>query len=82
MIDTISKNLVKLKQEFRHSYSGNSQIQEVVPLTKSELFPIDQNNLNTLHMFAAKIQFTIIHMKKKLTELIAWYMKGISTSTG
>ena len=54
MIDDISKNLVKLKQEFRQSYSGNSHIQEIVPLAKSDPIPIDQNELDMLHTFAAK----------------------------
>ena len=76
MIDTISKNLVKLKQEFRHSYSGNSQIQEVVPLTKSELFPIDQNNLNTLHMFAAKNPIYYNSYEKKINGVDCMVYEG------
>ena len=54
MIDDIAKNLVKLKQDFRETYSGSSHIQEVVPLAKSDSFPIDQNVLDALHTFATK----------------------------
>jgi len=54
MIEKVSKNLIKLKQEFRQSYSGGSHIQEIVPLAKSDSFPIDQNDLDALHTFAAK----------------------------
>ena len=54
MIDDIAKNLVKLKQDFRETYSGSSHIQEVVPLTKSDSFPIDQDVLDSLHTFATK----------------------------
>ena len=54
MIEEVSKNLSKLKHEFRQSYSGTSHIQEVIPLAKSNLFPIEQRKLDSLHMFAAK----------------------------
>ena len=54
MINDISKNLVKLKQDFRQSYSGSSHIQEIIPLAKSDFIPIDQNELDILHTFAAK----------------------------
>ena len=72
MIDVISINLVKLKQKFKQSYSGSSHIQEVIPLAKSESFPIDQNDLDALHMFA----------NKKLMELTVWCMMVISTNIG
>ena len=54
MIEQVSQNLIKLKQKFRQSYSGTSHIQEVVPLTKSNSFPIEQSKLDVLHMFATK----------------------------
>ena len=48
MIESIAKNLVQLKQEFRCVYSGSSHIQEVIPLSESDQFPIDQNKLALL----------------------------------
>ncbi len=54
MIDILSTNLVKLKQEFRKVFVGNSQIQEIIPLAKSDLLPIDQNDLDKLHTFVSK----------------------------
>ena len=54
MIDEIAKNLVEVKQQFRRIYSGNSHIQEIVPLANSDSFPINQNELESLHLFAAK----------------------------
>ena len=51
MIEDISKNLVNLKQEFRRTYSGTSHIQEIIPLSKSDDFPINQNELDALHLF-------------------------------
>ena len=54
MIEELGKNLVHLKKEFAKSYDGKSQIQEVIPVLKSELFPIPQLDLELLHQFAAK----------------------------
>ena len=54
MIDKLAKNLVNLKKEFVLTYDGSSQIQEIIPASKSELFPIDQDELNLLHDFATK----------------------------
>jgi len=54
MIDKLAKNLVNLKKEFVLNYDGSSQIQEIIPASKSELFPIDQDELNLLHDFATK----------------------------
>ena len=51
MIEEISKNLVNLKQEFRRTYSGTSHIQEIIPLSNSDDFPIDQKELDALHLF-------------------------------
>lgn len=50
MIQGIAQNLVKLKQEFSKIYDGNSNIQEIIPKTKSESFPFD--DLESLHRFA------------------------------
>ena len=54
MIEKLAKNLVELKKEFVQIYDGNSQIQEVIPKTKSELFPINESDLELLHEFATK----------------------------
>ena len=49
----IAKNLVSLKKEFASVYEGSSQIQEVIPVSKSESFPIKQQDLELLHQYAA-----------------------------
>ena len=54
MIEEIAKNLVTLKKEFAKIYDGTSQIQEVIPVSKSDLFPIKQLDLELLHQFATK----------------------------
>ena len=69
MIETVSKNLVKLKQAFRQSYSGSSHIQEVVPLETSDSFPIDQNILDALHIFATKNPIYYNSYEEKINEV-------------
>ena len=54
MIEEIAKNLVNLKKEFAKNYDGKSHIQEVIPVSKSKLFPIEQRDLELLHQFATK----------------------------
>ncbi len=52
MIEKLVKNLANLKKEFVSVYDGNSQIQEVIPISKSELFPIPIEDLELMHQFA------------------------------
>ena len=52
MTDSISENLILLKKEFAKIYDGQSQIQEVIPILKSDLFPVPQHDLDLLHQFA------------------------------
>ena len=54
MIEKLGANLVKLKQEFAKIYDGTSHVQEVIPASSSELFPIDKDDLESLHLFANK----------------------------
>lgn len=50
----ITANLARLKKEFRRTYDGKSHIQEVIPVSRSELFPIRQQDIVSLHVFAKK----------------------------
>jgi hypothetical protein len=54
MINDLAKNLVELKKEFVRIYDGKSQTHEVIPKSKSELFPIEDSHLELLHEFATK----------------------------
>lgn len=54
MIEQLAKNLVYLKKEFEKTYSGKSQMQEIIPVSISELFSIKQQDLELLHQFATK----------------------------
>jgi len=54
MIEELAENLVNLKKEFAKIYDGKSQIQEVIPISKSDLFQIKQQDLELLHQFATK----------------------------
>jgi len=54
MIEDLAKNLVNLKKEFSSIYEGHSHIQEVIPLSKSDIFPLDDKHIEMLHSFAEK----------------------------
>jgi 2-polyprenyl-3-methyl-5-hydroxy-6-metoxy-1,4-benzoquinol methylase len=54
MIEKIAENLVHLKKEFVKIYEGNSHIQEVIPITRSNNFPLEDNHMEMLHSFAEK----------------------------
>jgi hypothetical protein len=54
MIDKLAKNLVKLKQDFVKVYQGTSHIQEVIPISTSDTFPIKEKHFEFLHLFAQK----------------------------
>ena len=53
MIEELAKNLVNLKKQFVTIYDGHSQIQEIIPISESELLPIPQKNLELMHSFAS-----------------------------
>ena len=54
MIEKLAENLAILKKDFASVYDGKSQIQEVIPVSKSELFPISTEDLELLHQFASQ----------------------------
>ena len=66
MIEEIAKNLVELKKEFVNVYAGNSQIQELIPKSKSELFPIEESHLDLLHRFATNNPIYYNSFEKKI----------------
>ena len=74
MIEEISENLVKLKQEFRRTYSGTSHIQEIIPLSKSDDFPIGQSELDALHLFVRNnpIYYNSYEQKINQTECMVY----------
>ncbi len=56
MDDFLSKQIVALKTEFIRIYKGNSHIHEIIPLSSSHDFPVDDKSLNMLHKFIANNQ--------------------------
>ena len=53
MDDSITQAVTALKNEFMQGYRGQSLLPEVVPLSRSEYLPIDDEILQSLHRFAA-----------------------------
>ena len=64
MIEDIAKNLTNLKKEFVKIYDRKSQIQEIIPVLKSDSFPIEQKDLDLLHQFATKNPIYYNHFEK------------------
>jgi len=54
MLNSLVHNLVKIKQDFAKNYTGSAHIQEIIPSQASTSFPIDENHLKQLHVFAEK----------------------------
>ncbi len=54
LLEKIFENLCYLKKEFAQNYTGKSHIQEIIPIGSSETFPIEENDLKSLHLFAEK----------------------------
>ena len=55
MIEKLAENLINLKKEFASEYDGSSQIQEFLPLSSSDLFPINESELNLLTLISANV---------------------------
>jgi len=54
MNDLLTDGIVKIKTEFVRKYTNHSHLNEVLPLSSSELLSIDKNDLDMLHKFAEK----------------------------
>ena len=76
MIEAISKNLVNLKQEFRRIYSGTSHIQEILPLSESDIFPIPQNDLDSLHLFLQNNSIYYNTFEEKINDINCMVYEG------
>jgi len=76
MIEELATNIVNLKKEFAKSYDGKSQIQEVIPISKSELFPIPQRDLELLHQFVAKNSIYYNSYEKIIGETLCIVYEG------
>lgn len=76
MIEQIAKNLVMLKQEFIKTYDGHSHIQEFIPLSTSEFFPINDIHLKLLHSFAAKNPIYHNSYEQKINDIICIVYEG------
>jgi len=76
MIESIAHNLINLKKEFVTSYDGQSQIQEIIPKSKSELFPIAQKDLEMLHAFAKTNPIYYNYYEKSIGETVCIVYEG------
>ncbi|QLH02889.1 hypothetical protein C5F47_04670 [Nitrosopumilus cobalaminigenes] len=76
MFDDLVKNLVSTKQIFAKNYSGNAHIQEVIPTSTSDKFPIDTIDLVSLHDFALKNPIYFNHFEEEIDGILCTVYEG------
>ena len=76
MLEQIAKNLAMLKQEFAQVYDGHSHIQEFIPVTTSEFFPIPDDHLEFLHDFASKNPIYHNFYEQKIADILCKVYEG------
>ena len=76
MFDEIIKNLVLVKQDFAKNYSGNSHIQEIIPTSKSDKFPIEEEHLELLHRFTKKNPIYFNSYEEKILDVDCTVYEG------
>lgn len=76
MLDMLAKNLGMLKQEFVKTYDGHSHIQELIPSSSSEFFPINETDLELLHNFIAKNPIYHNSYEKKIGDTLCTIYEG------
>lgn len=76
MVNDLVDNLVRLKQDFAKNYAGNAHIQEVIPLSVSKQFPLDENHLQLLHEFAQKNPIYLNSYEQKILDVDCMVYEG------
>ena len=76
MLEKLARNLVSLKQEFVKIYDGHSHIQEIIPVSSSESFPIIDEHLEYLHNFAVNNPIYHNSYEQKVTGILCKVYEG------
>ncbi|EGG42626.1 hypothetical protein Nlim_0438 [Candidatus Nitrosarchaeum limnium SFB1] len=76
LFDKLSKNLALIKQEFVKIYDGHSHIQEFLPMSSSDSFPIIDKHLALLHDFAAKNPIYHNFYEQKIMDVLCKVYEG------
>ncbi len=76
MLGESAKNLVQMKQSFAQNYSGNAHIQEVIPSSVSEKFPLSPPHLQLLHDFALKNPIYLNHYEEDVEGTLCTVYEG------
>jgi len=76
VLEKLAKNLVSLKQEFVKIYDGHSHIQEIIPVSSSEFFPIISEHLEHLHDFAVKNPIYYNSYEQKIKDVLCKVYEG------
>jgi hypothetical protein len=76
MFEQIAKNLVMLKQEFAKAYDGHSHIQELIPISSSDSFPMNDDHLKLLHDFLQQNPIYHNFYEQKITGILCKVCEG------
>lgn len=76
LFDKLSKNLALIKQEFVQIYDGHSHIQEILPMSSSDSFPIIDKHLGLLHDFAEKNPIYYNFYEQKINDILCRVYEG------
>lgn len=76
MQEELVKNLVDVKQSFAKNYSGSAHIQEVIPSSVSDEFPLPSNHLQKLHDFALKNPIYFNHYEEDIEGTLCTVYEG------
>ena len=76
LFDKLSKNLALIKQEFVKIYDGHSHIQEFLPMSSSDSFPIIDKHLALLHDFAVKNPIYHNFYEQKIMDVLCKVYEG------
>jgi len=76
MLDELVKNLVLVKQDFAKNYTGSAHIQEVIPVSVSEQFPVDTHHLEMLHDFTQKNPIYFNSFEQKIAGILCTVYEG------
>ncbi len=76
MLEEFVKNLVRVKQSFAKGYSRNAHIQEIIPSSVSEKFPLIPSHLQLLHDFINKNPIYLNHYEENIEETLCTVYEG------
>jgi len=76
MIETLGQKLIEIKKEFENDYEGSSHIQEAIPISSHNSFPLNQQHLDLLHLFAQNNPIYYHSFRKTISNIPCMIYEG------